>query len=79
MIAAPAWPVGSDATLRSSPLTSGASASVTPVTRISAICSAKARMFQMPSYQESTTFSRPLGVQINAAATVMKVRMTAYR
>jgi hypothetical protein len=42
-----------------------------------AIWSAKAKMLQIPLYQESMTLTGSLGVQISAATTVMKVRMTA--
>ena len=76
-MAALAWPSGSPASRCNCRLTIGALASVTPAARISAICKAKARMLQMPLYQASMIFIGLLGVQIDAATTEMKVRMTA--
>jgi hypothetical protein len=57
--------------------TGAASASATPVERISAICIAKARIAQMPSYQEATILFASAGVHTNAAMAVTKVRIRA--
>src|SRR5579872_5536854 len=75
--AARACPAGMAAIRYNKRRTGAESARATPVDRISAICIAKARIPQMPSYQEVAIFAASADVQSQDAAAVMNVRISA--